>query len=125
MIQRSRVGASLQRYDILAMLVLVTGLLGGCATLPDTSGYTAATIQVKYAVATTGEVVEAELVAAKDAGATTANTASVEKFNAAWAQTVKSLDGMVAHAQSIEQIVDAGNKGSESAKQVAGDSGIG
>ena len=30
-----------------------------------------------------------------------------------------SLDAMVAYAQSIEQIVDAGNKGAESARQVA------
>ena len=119
MIQRSRVGAIRQRYDGLAILVLVTGLLGGCATLPDTSGYTSATIQVKYAVATTGEAVEAELFAAIDAGATTANAASVVKFKAAWAQTVKSLDAMVAYAQSIEQIVDAGSKGAESARQVA------
>ena len=119
MIQRSRRGAIRQRYDGLAMLVLVTGLLGGCTALPDTSGYTAATIQVKHAVATTGEAVEAELVAAIDAGATTANPTSVAKFNAAWAQTVQSLDAMVAYAQSIEQIIDAGNTGAESATQVA------
>jgi hypothetical protein len=32
---------------------------------------------------------------------------------------MRSLDAMVAHAQPIEQIVDAGHKGAESAKQVA------
>ncbi|MGZ8182438.1 MAG: hypothetical protein ACXWT1_10795 [Methylobacter sp.] len=119
MIQRSRVGAIRQRYDGVAMFILIALLLGGCTTLPSTSGYTAATIQVKYAVATTGEVVEAELVTAIDAGATTANNDSVKNFNAAWSQTVDSLDAMVKYAASIEQIVDAGNQGAESAKQVA------
>ena len=102
-----------------AILVLISGLSGGCTSLPDTSGYTAATIQVKQVVATTGDVVKAELASAIKAGATTANDASVKKLKAAWAATTNSLDAMVAHARSIEQIVDAGNAGAESAKQVA------
>jgi hypothetical protein len=106
--------------DGLAILVLVGSLLGGCTSLPDTRGYTAATIQVKQAVATTGDVVTGELRSAINAGATTANPESVKKLNAAWAATMRALDAMVAHAQSIEQIVDAGNKGAESARQVAG-----
>ena len=101
--------------------VLVGGLLGGCASLPDTRGYTAASIQVREAVGTTGDVVQAELASAIKAGATTANNESVKNLKAAWAATMSSLDGMVAFAQSIEQIVDAGNKGAESARQV-GDS---
>jgi hypothetical protein len=102
-----------------AILILVGSLLGGCTSLPDTSGYTAATIQVKQAVATTGDVVKGELLSAIKAKATTANNESVKNLEAAWAATMRSLDAMVAHAQSIEQIVDAGNKGAESAKQVA------
>jgi hypothetical protein len=102
-----------------AMLVLVGGLLGGCTSLPNTSGYTAATIQVKQAVATTGDVVEGELLSAIKAQATTAADESVKKLKVAWAATMRALDAMVAHAQSIEQIVDAGNRGAESAKQVA------
>lgn len=102
-----------------AILVLVGSLLGSCTSLPDTSGYTTATIQVKQAVATTGDVVQGELLSAIKAKATTANDESVKNLEAAWAATIRSLDAMVAHAQSIEQIVDAGHKGAESAKQVA------
>ena len=119
MTKRCRVNATNEAYRGLSMLVLVGGLLGGCASLPDTRGYTAATIQVKEAVGTTGDVVEAELASAKNARATTADDESVKKLKATWAATMTSLDAMVAYAQSIEQIVDAGNKGAESARQVA------
>jgi hypothetical protein len=60
--------ASNASYGGFATLVVVCSLAGGCTLLPDTSGYTAATIQVK---------------------------------------------------QAIEQIVDAGNQGTASARQVA------
>ncbi|MBW1801586.1 MAG: hypothetical protein JRJ85_12765 [Deltaproteobacteria bacterium] len=101
------------------ILLLVASLLGACASLPDTSGYTAATIQVKQAVAATGDIVEGELRSAIKSKATTANDESVKNLKAAWAATTRSLDAMVAHAQSIEQIVDAGNRGEKSAKEVA------
>ena len=104
-----------------SLFFLVGGLLGGCASLPDTSGYTAASIQVKEAVGTSGDVVQAELASAIKAGATTANVESVKNLKATWAATMNSMDAMVAYAQSIEQIVDAGNKGAESVRQV-GDS---
>jgi hypothetical protein len=103
--------------------VLATGasvcLLGGCAPLPDTGGYTAATIQVKQVVSLTGEVVEGEFQTAIRAKATTASDKSLKDLRDAWVATLRSLDAMVIHAQSIEQIVDAGNRGTESAKQVA------
>lgn len=106
------------RYGFL-LLLAGGSLFIGCTSLPDTSGYTAATIQVKQAVATSGEVVKGELESAIRAGATTADEQTVNKLETAWAATVRSLDAMVAHAQSIEQIVAAGNKGAESARQVA------
>jgi hypothetical protein len=119
MTRQYRMGAINSSGSALAILVLLGGLLAGCTSLPNTSGYTAASIQLKQAVATTGDVVEAELRLAIKAGATNADEASVAKFKAAWKATDGSLDAMVAHAQSIEQIVDAGNKGTESARQVA------
>lgn len=67
----------------------------------------------------TGDVVKGELESAINVKATTANQKSNKNFDAAWAATMRALDAMVAHAQSIEQIVDAGNKGAESVKQVA------
>jgi hypothetical protein len=102
-----------------AFLLWVGTLFAGCASLPDTGGYTAATIQIRQAVATAGEVVEEELLSAIKADATTADDESVKNLKAAWAATMRSLDAMVVHAQSIEQIVDAGNRGAESAKNVA------
>jgi hypothetical protein len=119
MMQRCWIIAINSLCSSLAMLALAGSILGGCTSLPDTSGYTAATIQVKQAVATTGDVVESELLSAIRAEATTANLESIKNFRAAWAATTRSLDAMVAHAQSIEQIVDAGNKGAASARQVA------
>jgi len=103
----------------LVIFFFVGILLPGCTTLPDTSGYTAATIQVKQAVATTGDVVSGELRSAIEAKAIIDKNEAIKNFKVAWIAVMKSLDAMVAHAQSIEQIVDAGNKGAESARQVA------
>jgi hypothetical protein len=103
----------------LLILVLVGGLMGGCASLPDTRGFTAATIQLKEAVGTTGEAVKTEVATAKNARATTVSEDSIKKLDAAWSATMRSLEAMVAYAQSIEQIVDSGNRGAESARQVA------
>lgn len=115
-----RIGVFIASSSGLTFLLLIFSLLfTGCTTLPDTSGYTIATIQVKQAIATTGEVVKGELQSAIKAEATTANVGSLKAFDKVWAVTMRSLDAMVIHAQSIEQIVDAGNKGSESAKAVA------
>jgi hypothetical protein len=119
MMQQCRMDAINSSCRGLAILVLVGSLWAGCTSLPDTRGYTAATIQVKQAVATTGDVVEGELLSASTVQATTASEDSVKHFKAAWGATMRSLDAMVAHAQPIEQIVDAGHKGAESAKQVA------
>ena len=121
MIKPYRVRAINKLCHGFSLFFLVGGLLGGCASLPDTSGYTAASIQVKEAVGTSGDVVQAELASAIKAGATTANVEYVQNLKAAWAATMNSMDAMVAYAQSIEQIVDAGNKGAESVRQV-GDS---
>lgn len=50
---------------LLAVSVLLVGVLAGCTSLPETSGYTAATIQVKQAVKACGNVVYEELRAAE------------------------------------------------------------
>ena len=100
-------------------LLLAGYLMAGCSTLPDTSGYTAATIQVRQAVATTGDVVRQEVLSTYRVQAAAGGENAVTNFDAAWAASMKSMDAMVAHAQSIEQIVDAGNQGAESARAVA------
>ena len=113
MIQLCRDSMS-QSFRGLVILVLVGFMLVSCATLPDTSGYTTATIQLKQALATAGNVVETEL---ESAGTVAAKR--IKEFQNAWKATVASLDAMITYAESIEHIVDAGNKGAESAKQVA------
>ena len=98
-----RIGAFIASSHSLVFLLLTNCLLfAGCTTLPDTSGYTIATIQVKQAVATTGDVVKEELLSAINAEATTADGNSVKDFEMVWAVTMRSLDAMVVHAQSIE-----------------------
>ena len=119
MTQRSRVNVISLWCRYVAIFALASCLLAGCTTLPNTSGYTAATIQLKHAVTTAGSAVETELASAISAGAVTRSSTRVEKFKQSWKKTVGSLDAMVAYAQSIEQIVDAGNNGAKSAKQVA------
>ncbi|WP_313698005.1 hypothetical protein [Achromobacter sp.] len=100
-------------------LALLGCTLGGCTALPDTRGFTVATIQLKEAMGTTGEVVKAEVASASSAGAVPRDDDSIKKLDAAWSATMRSLDAMVAYAKSIEEIVDAGNRGAESARDVA------
>ena len=80
------------------------------------SDFTASTMQMKEAARMIGDIAEAEVVSAINAGAITVSAHPVKRPSA---PLLRSLDAMVAHAQSIEQIVDAGNKGAVSAKQVA------
>lgn len=119
MTQESKVHVANRWWRGLWALVLLTNLLGGCTALPDTRGFTVATIQLKEAMGTTGEVVKMEVASASIAGAVPRDDASIKKLDAAWSATMKSLDAMVAYAQSIEQIVDSGNRGAESARKVA------
>ncbi len=119
MTQRSRVNAIRLWRHYVAIFALAGLLLVGCTALPNTSGYTTATIQVKQAVATVGKAVETELALALSAKAVSDSSTRVEAFKQSWKPTVASVGAMVAYAQSIEQIVDAGNKGARSAKQVA------
>jgi hypothetical protein len=109
----------------LVSLLVLGAVLVACAALPDTSGYTAATIQVKQAVAAAGDAVAAEIEAGAHAVPKESSNRQVllnnaGAFRAAWENTVGSLDAMVSYAESIESIVDAGNKGVESAEAVAG-----
>ena len=102
------------------LLLLATS----CATLPDTSGYTAATVQVRQAAASAGQLAGAEIDAAADAlgdpDAQRSVRESSQAFSAAWATTLRSIDAAVTYAESIEAITQAGNSGAESARAVAG-----
>jgi len=145
--QRSRRETVIPPYCHLVILVLAGCLLAGCTPLPNTAGYTTATIQLKQAVAAAGSAVDAELrsealpgisieaaqrklagmgggdasnsESTDDTSAGSSPAPDADKFKQSWDMTVKSLDAMVVYAQSIEGIVDAGNQGAESAKHVA------
>ena len=106
-------------YSVVIILVLLNWLLAGCTSLPNTSGYTTASIQLKQAVVTTGNVVEQELLSAIEVKAINIDQNNVNEFQEAWSATNGVLDAMVVHAQSIEQIVDAGKKGEDSARNIA------
>ena len=97
--------------------------LAACATLPDTGGYTSATVEVRQSAAAVGDAVEAEIVAAaagiEEEGPRRAVEASAGDFRRAWNLTLGSLDATVRYAQSIQDVVDAGNRGAESARKVA------
>lgn len=119
MTQECQVHVEIRWWRGLWALVLVGCMLGGCTALPDTRGFTVATIQLKEAVGTTGEAVKMEVASASSAGAIALGDASIKKLDVAWLATMNSLEAMVVYAQSIEQIVDSGNRGAESARQVA------
>jgi hypothetical protein len=108
----------------LGVAVLVAGA-AACASLPDTTGYTTSTVQMKQAVGAAGDAAEAELRSAAalipdDSDWKGAADRSAASFHEPWQKTVTSLDAMVSYAQSIEAIVGAGNHGAESATALAG-----
>ncbi len=104
-------------------MALVAGATA-CASLPDTSGYTAATIQLKSSAAAAGTLLEGELkqaderLRARDPNDTRLSDVAT-RFNTAWETTNQSLDGLVSYANSIELITLAGNSGRENAQGVA------
>jgi hypothetical protein len=103
--------------------------LVGCATIPDLSGYTAATDQLRQSVKSAGESVttEIELVSLvfKESGgdATTISqlTDAKDKFQKQWEERNKAMTAIVGYASSLEAIASAGKDGKESAKAL-GDS---
>lgn len=104
-------------------LTLISALLlSACADLPDLTGYSAATTQVRQSVAVAGNAVGAEI---RNAGAAmsgdpqTTVEGAADKFDASWKKTVAGMDAMVDYAASIEAIAQAGNSGEESAEAVA------
>jgi len=105
-------------------VALISALLvAACATLPDLSGYTAATVEVRQSVATAKRAVgdeidnAAEVVLSEPAHGQIVQAAS--DYDAAMAKTVTAMDAMVDYAESIESIAAAGNKGKESALAVS------
>ncbi len=112
----------------MAVTVLIVSLFG-CASLPDLSGYTAATDQLRQSVKSAGDSVttEIDLVALsfKESGgdANTLNKLSNAKndFQKHWGYRDIAMTAIVGYAASLEEIVNSGKEGKESAKAM-GDS---
>jgi hypothetical protein len=93
-------------------LWLVAGITG-CAPLPKVGPFVEASNQLRSAVAASGTTVEAELRLMPD-GARYA-----DQLEQQWEARNKAFVAMVAYANSLQAIVDAGNEGAASAQKVA------
>lgn len=90
----------------LAILSLL-GSLGGCTTpLPDATPFHKMTLELRSAIAAGLVVVEGELRAAE-------LNEEADQLNAERCQRLAAADSMVAYAESIKMLTDAGNKGNE------------
>ena len=106
-------------------LVVCISLLSivGCATLPDLSGYTAATDQLRQSVKSAGDAVSTEIdivsLAFKESGGDDAAVQKLEKskkdFEKHWADRNKAMTAIVGYAGSLEEITNSGKEGKESA----------
>lgn len=94
-----------------------------CTSLPDTSGYTEATLQLRQSAAAAGGALRTELArtgAQVPAGPQReAMQTATGEFDAAWGDTIESLAAMGRYAQAVQDLTAAGNQGGESARQVS------
>ena len=103
-------------------LILAAATTASCTPLPDTSPYTAATVQVRTSAAAAGSALHDEFGRMTDRLPEDKQARAAEisaAFDDAWKKTMGSLDGLTAYAESIEQITKAGNSGGASARAVA------
>lgn len=113
---------------ILRIAVLGLGLglsCTSCTSLPDTSGYTAGTIELRNSARLAGQVAADELrrgfIDVPGSTVPADLSSRREEFETEWARTVRSLDALVAYAESIEELTRAGNDGAQAAVRI-GDS---
>lgn len=98
-----------------AFLAAVFTFTSGCASLPDTQSFTAATAGLRRAVALSGSTVVGELKSVPHPAANAQGT----KLEAAWSTRNQAMSALVDYANSLQAIADAGNKGAEAAKKLA------
>lgn len=96
----------------LAVLALLTAL-SACAPLPDATPFRESTLQLRSAMATGHVAVDGELRASE------VLDDLADRLDAAWKRRLAAADGMVAYAESIVALTDAGNKGDETIAAVA------
>ncbi len=111
------------------VLTALTLSMGGCASLPDLSGYTSATNQLRQSVKSAGDAVSTEIdmlkFECKESGAAESTVKKLDKankdFQEYWDKRNKAMMALVDYAASLEAIADSGKNGGQSAKAV-GDS---
>ncbi|MBU0910166.1 MAG: hypothetical protein KJ717_11420 [Proteobacteria bacterium] len=112
------------------LIVTILALsIGGCANLPDFSGYTTATDQLRQSVKSAGDAVATEIdltsSAFKESGGDSSTITRIEnskaEFEKHWGYRNGAMTAVVEYTNSLEEITTAGKQGAESAKAV-GDS---
>jgi hypothetical protein len=97
--------------------------LASCTSLPDTSGYTEATFDLKQSTVAAGSALRSELVRVGEQIPGDQNQAAMrsatDNYDRAWAETVESLAAMGRYAEAVEALTDAGNEGASSARELA------
>lgn len=111
------------RSPRISAIALLAAGAAACTPLPDTSGYTAASSQLKQSAVAVGTVMHDELARTTDQIPGEENrarlAAATTSFDNAWHDTVGSLSAMADYAQSVEDLTNAGNHGADSARQLS------
>ena len=109
-----------------ALALLVFSILAaGCGTLPDARPFADASATLAVAVKSSGQALTDSLRDAGSAASSSSDAKAYEelvgKFDAAWAERVKAVQGVAAYSEAIADVIDAGREGEETVKKV-GDS---
>lgn len=113
---------SSRRVIVASFSGALLALTAACTTLPDTSAYTAASVQLKSSAGAAGSALHGELVRLADQvppGQRERATRLASDFDTEWQKTVNALQALASYAESIEAITKAGNSGGEAARGVA------
>jgi|GEM_PF-4660201 len=105
------------------LIAAAVAATAACTSLPDTSGYTEASMQLGHSVAAAGGALKTELARTTtqipDSAQRERVKAAADQFDAAWATTVESVTALGRYAQAVEELTAAGNQGSQSAQQLS------
>ncbi len=113
------------RLSSATIILLTISFAVGCTALPDASPWVDATVQLKIATSAAGQMTVQEIDLTIDAIQGHVTVERIEKLKQerdalanSWKARVEVMKSMVAYAESVQAIVDAGNKGAESAGKV-------
>jgi len=98
----------------LMLILLFTVAAVSCTSLPDIGPFVNATYELKSAVAESGSTVASELWYINDGGTTFAND-----LTQAWKARNHAFTAIAAYADSLQEIVNSGQKGADAAGELA------